>query len=169
MTKSYSHPLTYAGLCGGDNPAATTGGGSLHLWGLKDVDFRDLLVGNPLNLRSGKIGVLCPKQQIQGLLEVEPLHFTCHAASDGTRIEKIDLGNSNLVILVHCFHIVYCRDPNFVTFNVYFFVCLGVGSNSLSAVPFPQPWEPFTNMPTGEGSKKTEPDKVGRSRDELTK
>lgn len=92
VTKSYSHPLTYAGLCGGDNPSASTPGGSLHLWGLKDVDFRDLLVGNPLNLRWGKIGVLCPKQQIQGLLEVEPLHFTCHAASDGTRIEKIDLG-----------------------------------------------------------------------------
>ncbi len=27
-----------------------------------------------------------------GLLEVEPLHFTCHATSDGTRVEKMDIG-----------------------------------------------------------------------------
>ncbi|CAG7720785.1 unnamed protein product [Allacma fusca] len=127
VTKSYSHPLTYAGMCGGDNPNTTSGAGTFHLWGLKDVDFRDLLVGNPLSMRWGKVGLLSPKQQIQGLLEVEPLHFTCHAASDGTRIEKIDLG---------------------------------LGGTSLSAVPFPQPFEPFTNMPTGEGSKKSEPDKV---------
>lgn len=105
------------------------GSGTFHLWGLKDVDFRDLLVGSPLSLRWGKIGNLSPKQQIHGLLEVEPLHFTCHAASDGTRVEKIDLG---------------------------------ANTGSFSApVPLPQPWEPFTtNLPTGEGSKKSEPDKV---------
>lgn len=32
-------------------------------------------------------------------------------------------------------------------------------SNSFSAVPLPQSFEPFTNLPTGEGSKKSEPDK----------
>ncbi|CAL8111027.1 unnamed protein product [Orchesella dallaii] len=126
FTKSYSHPLTYAGLCTSEG-ANTLGSGTFHLWGLKDVDFRDLLVSNPLNIRWGKIGALSPKQQIHGLLEVEPLHFTCHAASDGTRVEKIDLGTS---------------------------------TSSFSAVPLPQPWEPFTNLPTGEGSKKSEPDKV---------
>lgn len=91
FTKSYSHPLTYAGLCASEG-ASAVGSGTFHLWGLKDVDFRDLLVGNPLSMRWGKIGNLSPKQQIHGLLEVEPLHFTCHAASDGTRVEKIDLG-----------------------------------------------------------------------------
>jgi len=92
VTKSYAHPLTYAGMCGMESAAPTVSGNVFHLWGLKDVDFRDLLVGNPLHLRWGKIGNFSPKQQIQGLLEVEPLHFTCHAASEGTRIEKIDMG-----------------------------------------------------------------------------
>jgi baculoviral IAP repeat-containing protein 6 len=99
VTKSYSHPLTYAGLYGGEH-MSNVGSGTFHLWGLKDVDFRDLLVGNPLNLKWGKLGSLSPKQQIQGLLEVEPLHFTCHAASDGTRIEKIDLGRFVIIMFV---------------------------------------------------------------------
>jgi len=30
---------------------------------------------------------------MRGLLEVEPLHFTCHATSDGTKVEKVDAGN----------------------------------------------------------------------------
>jgi len=29
---------------------------------------------------------------------VEPLHFTCHAASDGTKMEKIDPGISTINI-----------------------------------------------------------------------
>lgn len=91
VTKSYSSPLTYAGLYGAET-LGSAGSGTFHLWGMKDVDFRDLLVGNPLSIKWSKMGSLAPKQQIQGLLEVEPLHFTCHAASDGTRIEKIDLG-----------------------------------------------------------------------------
>lgn len=27
------------------------------------------------------------EQQMRGLLETQPLHFTCHAASDGTKLE----------------------------------------------------------------------------------
>jgi len=102
VTKSYSHPLTYAGLYGSDHSSSSLGSGTFHLWGLKDVDFRDLLIGNPLNLRWGKVGMLSPKQQIQGLLEVEPLHFTCHATSDGTRIEKIDLGEVLSLTCIFC-------------------------------------------------------------------
>jgi hypothetical protein len=30
---------------------------------------------------------------LTGLLEVEPLHFTCHATSDGTRMERVDSGD----------------------------------------------------------------------------
>lgn len=93
--KANSQSLSnYAGLYGMEpsNNAAVAPASS-HLWGLKDLDFRDLLVGNPL-MRWGKVGTPSPKEQIHGLLEVEPLHFTCHAASDGTRIEKIDQGNT---------------------------------------------------------------------------
>jgi hypothetical protein len=79
-------------MCGIENSNASGGSGTFQLWGLKDVDFRDLLAGTPLHLRWGKVGTILPKQQIQGLLEVEPLHFTAHAASEGCRIEKIDLG-----------------------------------------------------------------------------
>ncbi|KAK6180714.1 hypothetical protein SNE40_008714 [Patella caerulea] len=32
-----------------------------------------------------------------GLLEVEPLHFTCHSTSDGTRIERLDAKGSTTV------------------------------------------------------------------------
>jgi len=39
-------------------------------------------------------------------------------------------------------------------------IITGVSSSSFSTVPLPQPWENFTNMPTGEGSKKSEPDKL---------
>ena len=31
-------------------------------------------------------------QHVCGLLEVEPLHFVCHATSDGTRMERMDTG-----------------------------------------------------------------------------
>ncbi|GAB6020665.1 hypothetical protein CHUAL_003335 [Chamberlinius hualienensis] len=35
-----------------------------------------------------------PNQHLKGLLEVEPLHFSCSAASDGTKVEKIEFGLS---------------------------------------------------------------------------
>ncbi len=31
-------------------------------------------------------------RHVCGLLEVEPLHFICHATSDGTRMERMDTG-----------------------------------------------------------------------------
>jgi len=31
-------------------------------------------------------------------IQVEPLHFTCHAASDGTKMEKIDPGTNTITI-----------------------------------------------------------------------
>jgi hypothetical protein len=36
----------------------------------------------------------------------------------------------------------------------------GITASSFSTVPLPQPYEPFTNLQTGEGSKKSEPDKM---------
>jgi hypothetical protein len=35
---------------------------------------------------------LTSNHYMKGLLEAEPLHFTCHAASDGTKMEKIEPG-----------------------------------------------------------------------------
>lgn len=34
---------------------------------------------------------------MKGLLEVEPLHFTCHSTSDGTRVERVDSGEYRLM------------------------------------------------------------------------
>lgn len=35
---------------------------------------------------------LTANHYMKGLLEVQPLHFTCHATSDGTKLEKMDSG-----------------------------------------------------------------------------
>ncbi|CAB0044915.1 unnamed protein product [Trichogramma brassicae] len=58
------------------------------------IDLRDLLSlplhsANDLVVPS-KLKSLCNNHTMRGLLEVEPLHFTCHAASDGTKLEKVD-------------------------------------------------------------------------------
>ncbi|KAG8262293.1 Baculoviral IAP repeat-containing protein 6 [Homalodisca vitripennis] len=37
---------------------------------------------------------LTANHYMKGLLEVQPLHFTCHATSDGTKLEKMDSGGA---------------------------------------------------------------------------
>ncbi|XP_054283105.1 baculoviral IAP repeat-containing protein 6 [Macrosteles quadrilineatus] len=37
---------------------------------------------------------LTANHHMKGLLEVQPLHFTCHATSDGTKLEKMDSGEA---------------------------------------------------------------------------
>ncbi|KAK9296171.1 hypothetical protein QLX08_009734 [Tetragonisca angustula] len=58
------------------------------------IDLRDLLTlpTHPTSelVVSSKLKALCANHNMKGLLEVEPLHFTCLAASDGTKMEKID-------------------------------------------------------------------------------
>ncbi|CAH1791767.1 unnamed protein product [Owenia fusiformis] len=55
--------------------------------GFDEVDFRDLLsLSGDKGKKQGEKGTI----QCYGLLEVEPLHFTCHATSDGTRMERLD-------------------------------------------------------------------------------
>ncbi|XP_017761383.1 PREDICTED: baculoviral IAP repeat-containing protein 6 [Eufriesea mexicana] len=58
------------------------------------IDLRDLLTlpTHPTSelVVSSKLKALCANHNMKGLLEVEPLHFTCFAASDGTKMEKID-------------------------------------------------------------------------------
>ncbi|XP_064504617.1 baculoviral IAP repeat-containing protein 6 isoform X7 [Pseudopipra pipra] len=53
-----------------------------------EIDLSDVLSGN------GKIGSCAAAEgsftSLTGLLEVEPLHFTCVSTSDGTRIERDD-------------------------------------------------------------------------------
>jgi hypothetical protein len=43
---------------------------------------------------------LTSNHYMKGLLETEPLHFTCHAASDGTKMEKIEPGLTLLSVFM---------------------------------------------------------------------
>jgi len=73
----------------------------------EDIAFKDLM-----NLCStDSCGYSKPSSDthlgryLNGLLEVEPLHFTCHATSDGTRMERMD--SSKLAnTLLHFFEYV---------------------------------------------------------------
>ncbi|XP_037073509.1 LOW QUALITY PROTEIN: baculoviral IAP repeat-containing protein 6-like [Pollicipes pollicipes] len=54
--------------------------------GQTEPDLRDLL-GAPAAGRAGVWSALASDEQLRGLIEVEPLHYTCHATSDCTRLE----------------------------------------------------------------------------------
>ena len=59
----------------------------------EDQDFRDLISINSQDRNSNnKYDTMHTNKYICGLLEVEPLHFVCHATSDGTRVERMDAG-----------------------------------------------------------------------------
>lgn len=118
--KSTSMPLTYASVVQGDsNMNTTTTGASGSGIGGENLDLRELLnvpvldksstsnsgsIGSctnsctyPGNSSSGgstsfRLKGLASNHYMKGLLEVEPLHYTCHAASDGTKLEKIEPG-----------------------------------------------------------------------------
>ncbi|XP_064603703.1 baculoviral IAP repeat-containing protein 6-like isoform X3 [Liolophura sinensis] len=62
--------------------------------GQDEVDFRDLFMSMP-DKSSGKSQYEYLNNSVLGLLEVEPLHFTCHSTSDGTRMERLDVLSVN--------------------------------------------------------------------------
>ena len=77
--------VSYAGVVSGGSGSA----------GGEEVDFQDLFSmtssgGGEKLSGSNKMDQI--SRHICGLLEVEPLHYTCHATSDGTRIERLDTG-----------------------------------------------------------------------------
>ena len=77
--------VSYAGAVSGGSGSA----------GGEEVDFQDLFSmtssgGGEKLSGSNKMDQI--SRHICGLLEVEPLHYTCHATSDGTRIERLDTG-----------------------------------------------------------------------------
>ncbi len=53
-----------------------------------EVDFKDLMSLNAPDKSKSQVSYV--QRHIYGLIEVEPLHFTCHATSDGTRMERMD-------------------------------------------------------------------------------
>ncbi|XP_015597939.1 baculoviral IAP repeat-containing protein 6 isoform X3 [Cephus cinctus] len=93
--KFNSMPVTYATILSGEQsgPSSTS---SSSIYSQDAIDLRDLLTlpAHPTSdfIVPSKLKALCANHSMKGLLEVEPLHFTCHAASDGTKMEKIDPG-----------------------------------------------------------------------------
>lgn len=53
-----------------------------------ELDYYDLF--NPPSEKSQKVQLEYAKGSLFGLMEVEPLHFTCHSTSDGTKMERMD-------------------------------------------------------------------------------
>ena len=53
---------------------------------LKDLSSSEKIAGKNL--------VDVVSRHLYGLLEVEPLNYTCHTASEGTRLERDDLGKT---------------------------------------------------------------------------
>uniref|UniRef100_A0A8D8V1I0 Dual E2 ubiquitin-conjugating enzyme/E3 ubiquitin-protein ligase BIRC6 n=1 Tax=Cacopsylla melanoneura TaxID=428564 RepID=A0A8D8V1I0_9HEMI len=54
------------------------------------LDWRELLIPPTEGKGAPRVKGITVNHYMKGLLEVEPLHFTCHAMSDGTKLEKID-------------------------------------------------------------------------------
>lgn len=53
-----------------------------------DFDFYEFF--NTLPEKSTKSLMEYARNHVLGMLEVEPLHFTCHSTSDGTKMERLD-------------------------------------------------------------------------------
>jgi baculoviral IAP repeat-containing protein 6 len=107
---SHTSASTYASAVSGiSNSNPTFGSGSsstnnnnntISHTGKEECDFDDLLsltTGPEKSQRSGNDQFV---RQMVGLLEVEPLHFTCHATSDGTRMERMDSGQFEILFLL---------------------------------------------------------------------
>ncbi|XP_011349517.2 baculoviral IAP repeat-containing protein 6 isoform X2 [Ooceraea biroi] len=107
LPKFSSMPITFnasiiAGEQTGPSVASSSTMHSSKMYSQDSIDLRDLLT-LPMHSSSefavpSKLKALCTNHNMKGLLEVEPLHFTCHAASDGTKMEKIDPGISTINI-----------------------------------------------------------------------
>lgn len=55
---------------------------------IDDLDFCEFF--NSATERSPRNTVEYARNLVLGMLEVEPLHFTCHSTSDGTKMERLD-------------------------------------------------------------------------------
>lgn len=89
--------VTYASLLN----AGTAGAGSGVTTAQDEVDDTELLqIGSKASL-SGKLHSDLLTRNVFGLLEVEPLHYTCTATSDGTRLERLDVGQSSAAAGAH--------------------------------------------------------------------
>ena len=76
---------TYASVVSGTATSSTTSSSTQQQ---EELDFYDLFSYN--QEKSTKTQIEHARNHVLGMLEVEPLHFTCHSASDGTKMERLD-------------------------------------------------------------------------------
>ncbi|KAK9728572.1 Inhibitor of Apoptosis domain [Popillia japonica] len=92
--KASSSSITYASVVSGETITQTECPTTyIHK---ENLDPRDILTTTSGELKI-KLKNLSPSKVFRGLLETEPLHFTCISASDGTRLERADAGNNSIV------------------------------------------------------------------------
>lgn len=87
--KSSSMPITYASVVNGEQSAQSAINTNFVL-NDSTLDPKEVFV-SPSNDTKIRLKSLAPNKHMRGLLETEPLHFACVAASDGTRVERFDL------------------------------------------------------------------------------
>lgn len=79
----------YASLSGGPSTMSTGNSSSAgQSQQADDFDFYEFFNTTPE--KSTKSLVEYARNHILGMLEVEPLHFSCHSTSDGTKMERLD-------------------------------------------------------------------------------
>lgn len=88
--KSSSIPVTYASVVNSDQTTSQTVSSNFVLINESSLDPKEVFV-SPSNDTKLKLKSMVPNKHMRGLLETEPLHFVCIAASDGTRVERFDL------------------------------------------------------------------------------
>lgn len=94
--KPSSTQVTYASVVAGEATPQHTDFHASYSFYRENLDPKDVLStsNNDMKVRLKNI---TPAKMVRGLLETEPLHYTCSSASDGTRIERADASNGSFV------------------------------------------------------------------------
>lgn len=96
--KPTSVAVTYASVVSGETTAQQQQPDfhTNYAFNKETLDPKDVL---SVSKGDGKIRLknIAPSKLVRGLLETEPLHFTCISASEGTRIERADITSSSYV------------------------------------------------------------------------
>lgn len=94
--KPSSITVTYASVVSGDPGTQPNDFHTNYAFNKETLDPKEVL---SVTKGDGKIKTknIAPSKLVRGLLETEPLHFTCVSASEGTRIERADLSGGSFV------------------------------------------------------------------------
>ncbi|KAB0803392.1 hypothetical protein PPYR_00362 [Photinus pyralis] len=94
--KPSSIAVTYATVVAGENVTQPFDFHTNYAFNKETLDPKEVL---SVTKGDGKIKLknIAPSKLVRGLLETEPLHFTCASASEGTRIERADVSGSSFV------------------------------------------------------------------------